>query len=99
MTIRYAATASLIAAALSGCAAQGPVNNANLQKISLCGAGHRQTLSADLEAKIAEDIRTGGHVSATLSNELKAAFLTDNTIPANDRLTAYQAYLACVEHM
>jgi hypothetical protein len=38
-------------------------------------------------------------VSATLSNELKAAFLTDNTIPANDRLTAYQAYLACVEHM
>lgn len=89
----------LLAAILGGCAAQGTVNNDVFNKISLCSAGHRQTIGLDIDAKINQDIRTGGHVSAALSNEIKGLFLNDPNLPPADRLSAYQAYIACVERI
>jgi hypothetical protein len=97
MTLKFAGLAGLIVV-LSGCAAKGPVSNATLQTISLCSAGHRQTISGNIEAKVAQDLHDG-KLSATLASELRGLFVNDQSLPAEDRLPAYEKYLDCIKNM
>jgi hypothetical protein len=89
-------TIACLALVAGGCAAQGSLNNPNLQALSVCSAGHRQTLSADVDAKVAQDLRDG-QLSATLASEIKGLFLSDPNLPAEDRLPAYERYLECIK--
>jgi hypothetical protein len=64
-------------------------------RLTLCGAGSSQAINASLQYQVAKDIRSGG-LTAAVSQELKTAFLSDANLPASDRETAYEHYLACV---
>jgi hypothetical protein len=90
---------AITAAALltSSCATiqYGGLTQDQWARLTLCGAGSSQAINASLQYQVAKDIRSGG-LTAAVSQEVKTAFLSDANLPASDRETAYEHYLACV---
>jgi hypothetical protein len=95
MTLKFATLTGFVIV-LSACAAKGQLSQTGLERLSLCNAGHSQTLSADIQGKVAQDLHDG-QLSATLASEIKGAFLNNNNLPEADRLAGYQMYIDCIK--
>ena len=65
--------------------------------IALCGAGINASISAALEAKLAENIKTGGSIKASVESEVRAAFFHGTDASNATAAAAYQNYLGCVQ--
>ena len=66
-------------------------------KMALCGAGISSSIGASLEAKIADSIKNGGKISATLESELRAAYFKGADTGNQNTVEGYKSYLECVQ--
>lgn len=61
-------------------------------RLALCGAGISSSLSTSLVARVGENLSQGATISASVKDDLQAAFLSNNL-----GREAYLRYVECVE--
>jgi len=82
---------------VSSCVEHEPngIHNSKLRdRVIACGAGFSQDLQASLEASL-KKTALRANTTAGFKEDVKVAIF--NTVPAKDRLEAYQNYIRCID--
>jgi len=85
-----------LAVFLLGCATKS-VTSPVRERMLMCGGGGEVTIfAAELEAKIAEDLRDDNKISASVKDGILLAF-TEANVSERNAVSMQENYLACLE--
>jgi hypothetical protein len=79
---------------ITGCATK--VRNSSFDRIAECSAGYNFKLTANVEAKIAENLKNGANANAGVEEELKGLFINNAKVSEANAVNLYSKYLECL---
>jgi hypothetical protein len=76
----------------------GRVSQEVVDIMALCSGGMRRAASADLTARMEANLKQGGRLTASVSDELRGLFTQQvGTAPTATELEFHRQYVACVD--
>ncbi len=76
----------------------GRISQEVLDIMAICSGGVRRAASADLTARMEANLKQGGRLTASVSDELRGLFTQQvGTAPTATELEFHRQYVACVD--
>lgn len=82
---------------VSGCATTSKLDSKTYNALTLCNAGSNISMSASLEAKIAENIRNGVSFKAGLDDEIRGVLLGGPGVTPETIVAVQAKYDECLD--